>query len=156
MTDDPPVVRLAAAADLPALARIEREAFADPWGADALAAYLGVPGVLVLVAKSAGAAIGYALFQRAAGEVELLRIGVSPGARGLGHGARLLEAGLRRLRAAGDVACFLEVRDGNVSARRLYERAGFVVTGHRRGYYADGEDARLYRLDLVPPTAGAG
>jgi ribosomal-protein-alanine N-acetyltransferase len=59
-----------------------------------------------------------------------------------GVGSRLLEellaeAGRRRRREVG-----LEVRAGNASALRLYERHGFLRTGVRRGYYQPGgEDA---------------
>jgi ribosomal-protein-alanine N-acetyltransferase len=42
----------------------------------------------------------------------------------------------------------LEVRKSNEPARRLYEAAGFSVSGERVAYYADGEDAVLMRLDL--------
>jgi [ribosomal protein S18]-alanine N-acetyltransferase len=42
---------------------------------------------------------------------------------------------------------WLEVRESNLSARRFYERLGFVITGQRPGYYADPiEDAVLMRL----------
>ncbi len=156
MTGEPGSIRLANAGDLTRIERIEREAFADAWGATAIEPHLGAPSALVLLAESESGATGYALFQRAGGEAELLRIGTIPRARGLGFGTQLLRAGLRWLREAGDSACFLEVRAGNVSARRLYERAGFLAAGRRRGYYSDGEEARLYRLDLVPPPVAAG
>jgi ribosomal-protein-alanine N-acetyltransferase len=42
----------------------------------------------------------------------------------------------------------LEVRKSNEPARRLYEAAGFSVSGERAAYYADGEDAVLMHLDL--------
>ncbi len=39
----------------------------------------------------------------------------------------------------------LEVRNHNLSAVRLYQRLGFVVTGMEYGYYRDGEDAIIMR-----------
>lgn len=148
MTDSPVVLRVARAADLEALGRLEREAFAEPWPATDLALRLGRADHLVLVAGQSGEIVGYALFQRAAGEAELQRMAVRKEARGQGLGGRLLAEGLGRLRRAGDGACFLEVRDSNLAARRLYARAGFALLGRRRAYYANGEDALLYRLPL--------
>jgi ribosomal-protein-alanine N-acetyltransferase len=148
VTDSPVVLREARAADLDALGRLELEAFAEPWRATDLALRLDHADHLVLVAGRGGEVVGYALFQRAAGEAELQRMAVRTEARGQGLGGRLLAEGLHRLRRAGDSACFLEVRDSNLAARRLYERAGFALLGRRRAYYANGEDGLLYRLAL--------
>jgi ribosomal-protein-alanine N-acetyltransferase len=47
---------------------------------------------------------------------------------------------------------FLEVRDDNQPAIRLYERHGFQLSSRRRGYYADPPaDALVLARDL-PPT----
>jgi ribosomal-protein-alanine N-acetyltransferase len=48
---------------------------------------------------------------------------------------------------------YLEVRAGNVPAKRLYLRHGFAAVGVRRRYYPDnGEDA----LVMVRESTGAG
>lgn len=55
-----------------------------------------------------------------------------------------MEALLDEARQNGE-AVFLEVRESNMAARRLYEKLGFAETGRRRGYYANPpEDAVLY------------
>jgi ribosomal protein S18 acetylase RimI-like enzyme len=43
---------------------------------------------------------------------------------------------------------FLEVRAGNIAARRLYRRLGFRDLGVRRGYYGPGQDAIVMELRL--------
>lgn len=67
-------------------------------------------------------------------EREILNIAVAPPYRRLGIGERLLER-LMYNGESGDV--FLEVRESNHSARRLYERLGFADVGRRAGYYED-------------------
>jgi len=56
-------------------------------------------------------------------------IAVEPDRRGHGIGARLIEALVARLREAGAPGVCVSVSERNVNAARLYERAGFVVTG---------------------------
>ncbi|GIF76562.1 GNAT family N-acetyltransferase [Asanoa siamensis] len=56
----------------------------------------------------------------------MLNIAVGPSAQGQGLGRALLDHALRGTRAAGLPALALSVVDGN-PARRLYDRAGFVV-----------------------------
>jgi polysaccharide biosynthesis protein PslH len=69
--------------------------------------------------------------QVAEGEREILNIAVHPELRRQGIATELLHAEL--VRAPG--AHFLEVRESNIAARRLYERLGFEMVGERPGYY---------------------
>ena len=87
-----------------------------------------------------GRVCGYALL-RAIDDAELLLIGVDEALRGQGIGRRLLSAALE---LAGEKAVFLEVRAGNIPARRLYEACGFSEIDVRKRYYkAPEEDAVL-------------
>ncbi len=83
---------------------------------------------------------GFVVARRTApDEREILNIAVRPQFRGKGVGERML----RRLvqSAPGDV--FLEVRESNTSARRLYQRVGFFETGARPNYYEDPPETAL-------------
>ncbi|MEJ1730754.1 GNAT family N-acetyltransferase, partial [Escherichia coli] len=73
--------------------------------------------------------------------------------RGKGYGARLI-AGLMQYAAnLGVQYMTLEVRQSNQAAISLYERAGFVAVGKRKGYYEEtGEDAWLMACDSLPPA----
>ncbi len=87
--------------------------------------------------------LGWAGVMIVADTAQILTVGTVPQARGRGIG-RLLVAELlsiARQRQAAEV--FLEVREDNAEARRLYERAGFVPLRIRRGYYDGG------RVDAV-------
>jgi ribosomal protein S18 acetylase RimI-like enzyme len=65
------------------------------------------------------------------GEREILNVAVRPDLRRLAIATELLRAELARSPGAH----FLEVRESNTAARRLYERLGFEEVGTRPGYY---------------------
>lgn len=129
-------------------AALHAECFSDPWSETAMAALLSSPGVTGLVLEAGGAPAGMALVRAVVDEAEILTIGVIPGARRSGCGARLLTACAHAARAAGCGTVFLEVSEANAAAAALYARAGFTETGRRAGYYSDGSDARLLALEL--------
>jgi [ribosomal protein S18]-alanine N-acetyltransferase len=109
------------------------------------------PERLVLVVQEArdGALSGFLVARCVAHEWELENIVTAPQARRKGLGKRLLVALLEHARETKCEAVFLEVRESNIAARRLYEQAGFQQTGRRKSYYANPlEDAVLYRRSL--------
>jgi len=138
-------IRAASTADLDAIVRIEAASFADPWSRRAFHAHLRD---LFLVAECEGAVAGYLVARAMSSEGEILNVAVHPDRRTAGIGRALLEASLDALDAAGVNAVFLEVRESNAAARRLYEASGFTEIGRRRGYYAEPvEDALVLRRD---------
>ena len=82
-------------------------------------------------------------------------IGVAASWRGLGLGRRLLDALLEAARVKGVEAVFLEVRESNVSARGLYERAGFKEVGRIPGYYRNPAEEAV-RMVLARTQARQG
>ena len=129
------------------LAAIHGAAFPhEAWGAGALQVQLEMQSVLGLLDDRGG----LALLRVTADEAEILTIGVIPGMRRRGIGRDLLDECMRRTRALGARSLFLEVGVRNRAARALYEASGFVEVGHRRHYYANGEDALILRADLCP------
>ncbi|HEX6496292.1 MAG TPA: GNAT family N-acetyltransferase [Acidobacteriaceae bacterium] len=86
-------------------------------------------------------------------ECELEFVLVAPHAQRRGIGRTLVEGVLDWACGQGAEEIWLEVRQSNAGALRLYERCGFVVAGQRPGYYADPtEDAVLMRcrISYVP------
>jgi ribosomal-protein-alanine acetyltransferase len=97
-----------------------------------------------------GTPVGFLVTRLVEREWELENLVVSPACRGQGVGSRLLDALFERVRATNGKAIFLEVRESNGAARRLYERGGFRESGRRRRYYSDPvEDAVLYCKTVV-------
>jgi ribosomal-protein-alanine N-acetyltransferase len=163
-------IRPATPADIDAVVAIERVAFSDPpWSRSAFVGLLRDPHVQFLVAvvadagpREAGEAgepavpvlIGYVVTWVVVDEADLSNLAVSPGWRGRGVGRRLLVSALARVAAAGARTVYLEVRESNVVALRLYDSRGFVVVGRRSDYYRNPvEDALILRVTL-PGSGG--
>jgi ribosomal-protein-alanine acetyltransferase len=90
--------------------------------------------------------VGFLVARHVASEWELENIVVEPTAQRKGLGKRLLDACVMRAKETQSEAVFLEVRESNSAARRLYERAGFEQAGRRKCYYSSPiEDAIWYR-----------
>ena len=139
--------------DAAAAADLERECFSDPWSLET------VEQTIRRAEEGAGALsygafgvweeerlIGVLFSMAVAGEGELHRIAVDAAHRGRGAALALMEVFFRWLKDCGCNTAFLEVREGNLPAIRLYEKCGFVLYGRRKGYYhAPEEDALLFR-----------
>ncbi len=84
----------------------------------------------------------------AADEGEILNLAVAPDGRRRGLGHALVRRVLEGLTSRGAQAIYLEVRESNASARRLYAGHGFREVGRRKQYYRRPvEDAIVLRLD---------
>ncbi|WP_370600050.1 ribosomal protein S18-alanine N-acetyltransferase [Pseudomonas nitroreducens] len=137
-------------ADLDSVLKIEYAAFSHPWTrgifADALNSYE------CWVMFEGTQQVGHGVIQLILDEAHLLNITVKPESQGRGLGLTLLEHLMKRAHERGAVECFLEVRESNQPAYRLYERYGFNEVGRRRGYYpavGGREDALVMACTLV-------
>ena len=102
------------------------------------------------IAEVDGEPAGCVLCVRRDDETAQLRILlVDPAVRGLGIGARLVEECIRFARAAGYRSMVLWTNDVLVSARRIYEAAGFTLTDEEP-HHSFGHDlvGQTWRLDL--------
>lgn len=138
--------------DLPAVLAIERRAFSQPWSRAFFEKELATPFARLTVAmeevRPRSQLVGYSCRWRVTDEVHLLNVAVHPGRRGGGIGRLLVEAVIGEARGTWARTMFLEVRAGNVAARRLYRLLGFRDLGVRRGYYGPGQDAIVMELRL--------
>jgi ribosomal-protein-alanine N-acetyltransferase len=120
-------------ADLDAVLKVEYAAFSHPWTRgiylDALKSYE------VWLMFEGSQQVGHGVINVIIDEAHLLNITVKPESQGRGLGLLLLEKLMKRAYELNGRECFLELRDSNRSAYRLYERYGFNEIGRRRDYY---------------------
>ncbi len=120
---DPVTLRSATQADLPAIAAIQGGSSWDP------ASYLNYD---CSVAIANNHVVGFLVCrQTAPNEREILNIAVRPDQHRRGIARRLLDAELSSSRGPR----FLEVRESNTAAIKLYESLGFHPSGRRPEYY---------------------
>lgn len=126
---------------LDAVMAIEQAAYAHPWTqgnfADSLRA--GYQAQLLVAGDTL---IGYFVAMKGVDEVHLLNITVAPSLQGQGWGRVMLDALATWARGQGAQWLWLEVRQSNVRAQRLYERQGYRQVGKRKGYYPAAEGRR--------------
>jgi ribosomal-protein-alanine N-acetyltransferase len=93
--------------------------------------------------------VAYLAAHRVDSDWELQYIVVARESRRRGVGTYLMNEFISYARATRGNWIFLEVRESNQSARRLYSALGFEETGLRKSYYSNPpEDAILCRLRL--------
>jgi ribosomal-protein-alanine N-acetyltransferase len=144
-------VRPMTSGDLPDVLRIERVSFPTPWSERTFRNLMRRANARLWVAEShGGELLGYAVVWFAGPEAELGDIAVRPAARRAGVGRALVGIVLEDAKSHGIQLVFLEVRETNSAARRLYEEAGFQTVGCRPGYYAQPvEDALVMSIDTT-------
>jgi ribosomal-protein-alanine N-acetyltransferase len=104
---------------------------------------------LVAERQEDSAILGFLIARNVGPEWELENIVVAPEMQGRGTGTRLLNELIARAQQSNSHAVFLEVRESNTPARRLYEKLGFKETGRRKSYYSNPlEDAAIYTKAL--------
>ena len=162
--------------DLDQVMEIEEELFSVPWTKEGFLTFLMKENGMFLVVEEKGRILGYCglLTVLDAGDVTALALAgvwqvtgsmVSAGVLDEGDvtnvavrrdrqregiGNFLMESMIRLAEERGITMIHLEVRAGNETAIRLYERQGFVRDGLRKGYYTDPtEDAVLMTRTAV-------
>jgi [ribosomal protein S18]-alanine N-acetyltransferase len=137
--------------DAGAMAVLHAASFHRGWSEHEFEQLLLDRNVVAHRAATNGKLVGFILSRMATGEAEILSIAVNRSRRGRGLGRKLLDLHLRRLAGLAVRTVFLEVDEGNMPARRLYQRAGFRNVGRREGYYGDrqGAPALMLRRDLA-------
>jgi ribosomal protein S18 acetylase RimI-like enzyme len=137
LAGDPLVLRAATRGELDAIARIQAASpGASQWEPES---YLHFDCLVAAIRESARLAGFLVSRATAPGEREILNLAVDPAERRRGIARRLLEQELGR----GEGTWFLEVRESNTAAIRLYQALGFRPAGRRERYYENPPEAGI-------------
>jgi len=144
-------IRRATVADIPTLMALEKQATtAAHWSSEQYQTIFSgeAPPRVALVVEERAGVHGFIIGRALDDEWEIENLAVAGSARLRGLGTRLV-GGFLDLARAGAHSVFLEVRESNQAARRLYEKCAFVEVGRRQRYYLEpAEDAIMYRLEF--------
>jgi len=103
---------------------------------------------LVCLGKENSEIVGYTYFKVTQDECELYHVGVAQKFRGLNIANRLLSYSSNILKERGVKKIFLEVRQNNKIAIKLYENYGFKRYNTRKNYYGNEIDAYCYVMEV--------
>lgn len=146
------VIRKMTLEDFDQVVAIDQLSFSLPWPARSFRFELtDNPASRCWVMELDGRVVGMLVAWLIVDEIHIATIATHPDFRGRGIGRNLLSHALRSAMDEGVVKSFLEVRESNEVARKMYRSFGFMEDGRRKEYYKDnGEDAILMSLNHLP------
>ena len=152
------VIEYAQAEDLDELTELELKCFPEePWSRGMLMEELGNDAALFIVARETledgkSRILGYLVaWMIPPFECQIGSIAVLPEERRRGIAASLMKVLCGSCSILDIENIYLEVRVSNTAAIELYKRFFFEITGVRKNYYQDGEDAyNMARLGEDP------
>jgi [ribosomal protein S18]-alanine N-acetyltransferase len=131
--------------DLDDVADIERVCFHQPWSRESFRTILTDKTFEHLAARGRNRALaGYSVYSTVADELHILNVAVRPAFRRMGVGTALMKRMHDDAYRNGQRYGYLEVRESNRAAQRLYGKFGYRPLTKRLNYYSDNrEDAIL-------------
>lgn len=121
--------------DLDQVVDIEQNLFSVPWTKEGFLTYLMKKDTMFFVVEEKERILGYCSMMTVLDEGDILNVAVRSDRQKEGIGLFLVDSMLRMAEMEGIRLVHLEVRQGNGTARRLYQRLGFKEDGLRRNYY---------------------
>ena len=140
------MIRLMQERDLESVAAIERLVQTHPWSKqqfqESLASYQ------CTVYEQANQVVGFCILQPVLDEANLFLMAIHPSQQGKGLGYTLLDDSIQQLKN-NPIQIFLEVRESNSAAIRLYEKTGFHQIDLRKNYYPNPDGSREHAVIMV-------
>lgn len=140
------MIRLMRDSDLESVTTIERLVQTHPWNKqqfqESLASYQ------CTVYEQANQVVGFCILQPVLDEANLLLMAIHPSQQGKGLGYKLLDQSIQQLKN-NPIQIFLEVRESNTAAIRLYEKTGFHQIDLRKNYYPNPDGSREHAVIMV-------
>ncbi len=132
------MIRCADLNDVDAITAIEKRVFRHPWSKNQIVQELEQENGKKVFAEFEEKMISYIMIRVVNNEAQILNIAVDLPYQHRGYGKKLLQYTLSELGTETDV--FLEVRESNLPAIKLYSEFNFEEIGVRE-HYSDGESA---------------
>ena len=143
------MIRKAAKSDIAAIIEIEKSLFSDPWDIQLFEDAIEKENKYFFVVVEAGKLAGYIIFEKVLDEGHISNLAIAKEYQKRGIGSKLVSYVLDLARQKKLKEIFLEVRESNEAAKKLYSKFGFKEVGRRKGYYSKvNEDALIFRLGL--------
>jgi ribosomal-protein-alanine N-acetyltransferase len=142
-------IRPAVVEDFEQMAALETESYPEPWSLDHFMAEHQKPYSKMYVLtddETDTFVVGYIIYWVQVEGVSLLNVNVNPKWRGLGFAQKLMHTMINETVRDEISRIVLEVREGNDSAIRLYEKLGFKKTHERKNFYKNGETAIVMEI----------
>lgn len=127
-------LKLADKADLSVVAELE-QTFVFPLSEEELHKLQTNETFRILIWKNEREILGHCVLFRVMDEAEITSFSVRKDIREKGVGSQFLMNLLDYLRADGAKIAYLDVRESNTAARKLYQKCGFSETGRRKRFY---------------------
>lgn len=139
------MIRVMELQDAEAAAGLEAENFSEPWSVNSFIEEIKKETSIYIVAYEGEILVGVCGLVTSFDEGEVLNVSVKKEYRQQGIAEQMLQQLLQKAECKGIKHFTLEVREGNVPARNLYEKLGFVCEGIRPGFYRNPtENAAIY------------
>ena len=139
------IIRIGRPSDLLQINDIEKRVFIDnPWTTNMLAEELMPESdrrTWVMLHKSR--IIGYIMARYIDLETNIINFVIDDKFKAKGFGEKLLNHFLANIKSKTSV--FLEVKEGNFRAIKLYQKAGFREIASRNNYYGSGQNALIMK-----------
>ncbi|WHR58606.1 ribosomal protein S18-alanine N-acetyltransferase [Acinetobacter haemolyticus] len=140
------MIRLMQESDLESVFTIERLVQTHPWSKqqfqESLASYQ------CTIYEQADQIVGFCILQPVLDEANLLLMAIHPSQQGRGLGYELLDYSIQHLKN-DPIQIFLEVRESNAAAIRLYEKSGFHQIDLRKNYYPNVDGSKEHAVIMV-------
>lgn len=141
------LIRRATKSDIPGIIEIEKVSFSSPWNEQFFLDAICSDNKYFFVDDENGDIAGYIVFEKVVDEGHITDLAVEGGHRQKGIASGLVRQVFILAGGLGIKEIFLEVRESNEAAKRLYSKFGFEGIGRRKKYYsAANEDALIMHI----------
>ena len=140
------MIRLMQESDIDRVAEIERLVQTHPWSRQQFQESL--TSYQCTVYEQANQVVGFCILQPVLDEANSLLMAIHPSQQGKGLGYELLDYSIQLLKN-NPIQIFLEVRESNLAAIRLYEKTDFHQIDLRKNYYPNLDGSKEHAVIMV-------